>query len=779
MKIKESSDIYVVEDLIKCYDFLKNKNLEFDLVIINEEEGGYEQYVKQEIDGAILNKRLEYMKNVHGGIFVLDSQNMHKEDIELLEFVSKLTIDAAGGNVKTQLEEMEEELLSSVKNIGEYNFPKQIIEEMRVVSEETNNNLMYYNEFGGFSSDGKEYKIRINKENKLPTVWSHCLANENFGTIITENMGGFTWRKNSRLNRLTSLSNMASLDMPSEIFYLKDLKNGEEWTLNHNVNPSNNDYEIIYGFGYASLYHRSHGIMHEVNTFIPRNNSVKVNIISFKNLENIKKELKLIYYVKPVLDEDEIKSNGNIYVERSGEIVTARNLYNSDFKDEVMYLGGSENIVSFTGNKDSFFGRGTICEPEAINKVSLESINGAFTNSCVAIEIRIELDPFESKEITLCLGAEDSEIDAKNSAYKYSKVANAKEELNKIKKFWYELLDTLQVKTPLDSMNIILNGWAVYQTICCRLWARSGYYQSGGAYGFRDQLQDTLGISIIDTRFMREQIIRAASHQFIEGDVEHWWHEIVNKGIRTRFSDDLLWLVYVICEYIKNTNDYSILEEQVEYVLGEPLKKDEDERYDVHTKTNEKESIWEHCKKAMSRIELGENGLPKIGSGDWNDGFSQVGNKGIGTSVWLGFFIYSILEKVIPICEYKNETELKERYENMKEALRKNLNTVGWDGRWYKRAYADDGQALGSIENEECRIDSISQSWATISGAGDNDKKYISMESLENHLVDRENGIIKLLDPPFYKGKINPGYIKSYMPGVRENGGQYTHECCC
>lgn len=331
----------------------------------------------------------------------------------------------------------------------------------------------------------------------------------------------------------------------------------------------------------------------------------------------------------------------------------------------------------------------------------------------------------------------------------------------------------------MESINIILNGWAAYQTISSRLLARSGFYQSGGAFGFRDQLQDTLGLKYLDTDFLKNQIIKHSKHQFLEGDVEHWWHDDTKRGIRTRFSDDLLWLPYATVEYINFTGDTSILEIKTPYLNGNTLKDGEDEKYDLYEESQIKQTIYAHCIKSIEKsLNFGEHGLPKIGSGDWNDGFSTVGNKGKGESVWLGFFLYYILKKFIPICVEKNDIELAKKYENVKEELKKNLNSVSWDGRWYKRAFMDDGNTLGSMENDECRIDSISQSWSVISNAGDNDKKFISMESLENHLVNKEDGIIKLLDPPFDKGKLNPGYIKAYLPGVRENGGQYTHEYC-
>lgn len=328
-------------------------------------------------------------------------------------------------------------------------------------------------------------------------------------------------------------------------------------------------------------------------------------------------------------------------------------------------------------------------------------------------------------------------------------------------------------------MNIMLNGWTIYQTIQSRLIGKTGYYQSGGAYGFRDQLQDTLGLKYINPEILKKQIIKHSKQQFLEGDVEHWWHEETERGIRTKFSDDLLWLVYLTCEYIEFTGDYSILEEKTPYLIGETLKDNEDEKYDKYIRTKEEESIYEHCIKAIERsLNFGENGLPKIGSGDWNDGFSNVGPKGRGESVWLGFFLYNVLDRFIKIIKNIKTDGIEEKikkYETIMQQLKRALNTNGWDGRWFKRAFMDDGNILGSMANDECRIDSIAQSWSIISNVGDNDKKYIAIESLENHLIDRENGIIKLLDPPFEKGKLNPGYIKSYLPGVRENGGQYTH----
>ena len=576
------------------------------------------------------------------------------------------------------------------------------------------------------------------------------------------------------------------MDIPSEIIYLEDMETKKVWSLGVNPTPDNNDYYITYGFGYSKYMHISNGISQELKVFIPKEDNVKVQIIHLENQLAKRKEIKLIYCIKPVLDEDEIKSNGYIDLKynSNSNLLTLQNKTKEEHNRTIMYISCSEKIFSYTGNKDSFIGNGTIKNPEGIKKIELDKENSLGKNEMIVIETRINLEALESKDIVITLGADTNFLNLQDIAYRYTNVNNAISEYELNKKYWNNLLTNIKVETPVESMNILLNGWLLYQTLCSRMFARSGYYQSGGAYGFRDQLQDCIALKYISPDILKRQIIKHSEHQFIEGDVEHWWHEETSRGIRTRFSDDLLWLPYMVAEYIKFTGDNKILEEQTSYVNGNILPEGIDERYDFYPKTAEKETIYMHCIRAIEKsLNFGENGLPKIGSGDWNDGFSSVGNKGKGESVWLGFFQYAVLERYIEILEKHGKNienanivqERIEKYRKIMENLKKNLNDKGWDGRWYKRAFMDDGSILGSIQNEDCRIDSIAQTWATISKAGDNDKKYISLNSLENHLVDRESGIIKLLDPPFEKSKLEPGYIKAYIPGTRENGGQYTH----
>ena len=501
--------------------------------------------------------------------------------------------------------------------------------------------LKYLNEYGGFSQDGKEYKIRVNKDEKLPTVWSHILTNKQFGTLVTEGMGGYTWYKNSRLNRITSWENSANYDIPPEAIYLKDIDTKKAWSLGLNPMPDDKNYNVIYGFGYAKYIHKSDGIEQELEVFVPKEDSIKVQILKLKNTTQAKKRLKLIYYTKPVLGEDGVKSNGyiNLDYDKNNNIILAKNMYLSELLQSIAYVSCSEKIKSYTGNKNFFFGKGGIQNPDGIKKVSLNNENSLGQNTCICYEIEIEVESFSEKEISILLGAEDNIIDCKNMSYKYSKIPNCKQELNDVKSYWKELLGRIQVYTPLESVNIILNGWLAYQTIESRLLGRTGFYQSGGAYGFRDQLQDTFGLKYLDPDLLKNQIIKHSKHQFLEGDVEHWWHEETKKGIRTKFSDDLLWLVFATIEYILFTGDKNILDIKTKYITGQELADGQDEKYDVYLPSDVLESIYDHCKKAIEKsLNFGEHGLPKIGSGDWNDGFSTVGNKGKGESVWLRIF---------------------------------------------------------------------------------------------------------------------------------------------
>ena len=772
VKIKNIEDIYVVEEVVNAFDYFRSKTLKIDLVILNDESNVYERFVKENINEVISNKQLDFLKNVNAGIFILNKNELLKEDLDALEFKSSIIINASFGGINLHLKELEEKEEKYVRNVLKKETKKKTQEILPFKEEE----LLYENGYGGFTEDGKEYHIYKNKENKLPTVWSNILSNKFFGTIVTDNLGGYTWDRNCRLNRLTAWNNDCVLDFPSEIFYIKDEDTKDFWTLNTSIMPNENYYYISHGFGYSKYKNTNHNLFQELNVFVPNEDSLKIMNFKIKNLVNEERKIKFVFYFKTVLGEDEIYTNGNLEVEKSGNILFVNNVFEDEsLENKKMYIASSENINSFTGEKDNFWGEGDLKEPDSLYK-NLNNKSGLGKDSCVGFEFTINLHKFEEKNLCIIVGEENSKDKIIDVVNHYLEEGRVEKSFDDTKQKWENILSTIQIKTPIKSLDIMMNGWLVYQTVSSRLLARTGYYQSGGAFGFRDQLQDALGIKYVDSIFLEEQIKNCARHQFLEGDVLHWWHVESKRGIRTRFSDDMLWLVYGTIEYVKFKNDYSILDEKIAYLKGNKLQEDEEEKYDIYYESDIKESLFEHCIRAIENtLNKGIEPFPKIGIGDWNDGMNKIGHKGKGQSVWLSFFLYNILKEFIPICEMKNRGDLAEKYREINDKIRKNVNTKGWDGRWFKRAITDEGEEIGSMSSEECRIDSISQSWSVISDAGDNDKKFIAMEEAENYLVDKENKIIKLFDPPFEKSKINPGYIKAYPSGIRENGGQYTH----
>ena len=779
--IKYLNDVYVIKEVLKMYEYLRTKNLKTELVIIDEEKYSYENYLKNEIENAIQNSQLAYLKNIFGGIFTLSRAEMNQQDLEMIKFISIFVIDAHLGNLENIIKDKETEIIDNYKIVEQNMISENIEDDSNEIDLLANTDeLKYYNGYGAFSKDGKEYIIKINKNQKTPTTWSHIIANEKFGTCVTESNGGYTWYKNSRLNRVSSWDNSSIINIPSEIIYLQDEENGKTWTPTAMVKPDDKNYNTIFGFGYAKFVHCSDNIMQELEVYVPINESAKINVLTLTNNAPKKKKIRIMYYIKPVIGEDEIKSDGKISLEykENNNMIIARKIYNSDELNNIVYISSSEKIKSYTGDKTKFLGDGGLENPDVLKTIRLDNNDALGKKTCIAIELNVEIESFSNKKVSIILGAEENVDIATDVAYRYSNLQNCKTELQNVKNKWNELLGKVKVNTPYESLNIILNGWTMYQTISSRILGKTGFYQSGGAYGFRDQLQDAFSTRYIDSQILYNQILKHSRHQFIEGDVEHWWHDENDRGIRTRFSDDLLWLPYAVIKYINFTGDYEILNKKTTYLQGEELKENENEKYNKYISSNIEESIYEHCKKAIKRAcNFGENGLPKIGIGDWNDGFSNIGTEGKGESVWLGFFLYIILKefsKLIKQCK-QEEIETSNWYENIAEKLKENLNENAWDGKWYKRAFADNGDIYGSMENEECKIDSIAQSWSVISGAGDIEKKESAMKSLENHLVDNENGLIKLLDPAFDKSKLEPGYIKSYIPGVRENGGQYTH----
>lgn len=576
---------------------------------------------------------------------------------------------------------------------------------------------------------------------------------------------------------MTLWSNDPVIDPSSEAIYIRDDNSGRIWTTTPLPIREKESYTVHHGHGYSKFVHDSNGIQQELVMFVPNNDSIKISIIKLKNKSNSKRKLTLTNYIRPVMGVSDQTMQKHVITDMNEGVMIIKNPYNPDFSSRVSYMACSEKVNSYTGDRLEFLGfNGELKNPASLKRESLSNTVGAGFDPCACIQTCIELDLNEEKEVVFLLGQDN---DIKNIHYmvdKYTDVSESKNALDDSIKMWDDVLGKIQVKTPDMSMDLMINNWLSYQNICCRIWARSAFYQSGGAYGFRDQLQDSMNALNLIPDQTREQILIHCAHQFVEGDVQHWWHPgSDDKGIRTKFSDDLLWLPYATIEYIKNTGDYSILKESVHFLEEDELK-EEDERYGVPRVSEEKASVYNHCIRSIERsLKFGEHGIPLMGSGDWNDGMSTVGNKGKGESVWLGWFLYTILGDFSKICEKMNDLDIQKKYNDYAKKILNSIEENAWDGKWYKRAYFDDGTPLGSIENSECIIDSLAQSWAVISNGADETRKEEAMESLNKYLIKEDEGMILLFTPPFDEGNLNPGYIKGYVPGVRENGGQYTH----
>lgn len=768
--IKSVENLENLKEILKAYGYWSFKGLAVDLIILCEDESSYYEPLYESIQEAVF----ECSGNVvgaSGSIYIRKANNMPYEDRALLFKWASLVIDAEEGFIKK--EESKDYIPNKIFNEVKKDYP----------AVQKDLDLEYFNGYGGFSKDGNEYIIKLENRLNTPLPWINIIANRNFGFTVSEIGAGFSWSHNSRENKLTPWYNDSLINSPGEIIYLRDDDTGNIWNITPSPIREEEEYIITHGQGYSNFNHYSQGIEQDLTMYVALNHNIKMNLIKLKNKSAFERKITLVYFMRPVLGvTDEVTDKFiETYMDEKEGIFLAKNSTNVDFKNSTMFIGCSEKVRSYTGNRREFIGSlGSLEEPEALEKERLSNTVGIGYDPCCAIEMEISIPSGSEKELVIVLAESDDIENGYSIVNKYSQLNGAKEELDNVKKYWEEKLKKIQINTPEPSMNLMMNSWLMYQTIVSRLWARTGFYQVGGAFGGRDQIQDAMNSLYIASEECKKQILNNCSHQFVEGDIQHWWHpnpkKNVHKGIRSKYSDDLLWLPLAVAKYLMVTEDYSILEVEVPYIESVVLSDEEQERYEVPNISEKTGTVYEHCIKAIEKsLKFGERGIPLMGSGDWNDGMNKVGYKGKGESIWLGWFLGTVLKNFLPICKKIGDFNRAERYEkiieNIKEAIEKN----GWDGDWYLRAYFDDGRVLGSKENEECRIDSIAQSWGVLSGLGNKERTKKAMEAVDRYLINEEEGMILLLSPPFDKGDLDPGYIKSYVPGVRENGGQYTH----
>jgi cyclic beta-1,2-glucan synthetase len=643
-------------------------------------------------------------------------------------------------------------------------------------------NLLFDNGLGGFSPDGCEYIIYLAHGQWALAPWINVIANPDFGFLVSSNGLGCTWAQNSGENRLTPWHNDPVSDPPSEAIYLRDEDTGQLWSPTPLPTRDDTPYLIRHGAGYSVFEHTSHGLDQILRVFAVPDEPVKIIQLKLENKTSHTRRINVTYYAEWVLGNTRDTTAQYIIPEFDSRrfALLARNPYNMEFSKNVAFLAATRELNWVTTDRGEFLGvQGSYTNPAALARVGLAANVQAGSDPCAAMQIMLWLAPGESKEVTFLLGEGADRAEAERLITHFQDVVHIHAAWEAVKPFWERHLGAVQVETPDQAMNILLNRWLLYETISCRLWGRTAFYQSSGAFGFRDQLQDVLAVLHSRPELARAQILNAAQRQFEAGDVLHWWHPPSGRGIRTRISDNLLWLPYVAAQYIQATGDTAILSEKTAFLSGEILKEDEEERYGQFLPTGQEGTLYEHCLRALHKgVTTGIHGLPLMGSGDWNDGMNRVGIDGKGESVWLGWFAYATLMDFANLCEKIGEQSQAAIYYQQAAVLRLALGTSSWDGKdgkWYRRAYFDDGTALGSAERHECTIDSISQSWAVLSQAADLEHACLAMDSLYEHLVRTEQGLIQLLDPPFNLTLRDPGYIKGYPPGVRENGGQYTH----
>jgi cellobiose phosphorylase len=775
-RVAGPADESLVHELTRWHAYSRRRGLESDLVVMDQRDGENANRLKNELQAgayaALLGKP--------GGIFVIAAGNTPREDVNLIAAAARVVLGGGRGSLADRLD----------KQSNATSFPPALVPTRPIESEPAKppatriSDLIFWNGFGGFGPNGREYVIGVDCTNGTsavlpPAPWTNVIANPNFGCLVTEAGLGYTWAGNSQMNRLTPWSNDPASDPPGEVVYLRDEESGEVWTPTPLPVGPRSAVTIRHGQGYTRYTNHSRRLQQELLVFVPPEDPVKVICLKLHNDDNRTRRLSAAYYAEWVLGS--LRENAPMQVvcehdDESGAIL-ARNAWSGDFSRKLAFVAAGPKPRSATADRTEFLGRhGSVSTPAALGRAHLAGRFGPALDPCAALMTDVTLAPGEETEVVFVIGQADSVEQVRDLVRAYTDLSRTPAVLADVVHNWDQILEAIQVSTPDVGLNLMLNRWLLYQVLACRLRGRSAFYQSGGAYGFRDQLQDVMALVYSDPAEARVHILRSAARQFEEGDVQHWWHPPSGLGVRTRITDDLYFLPLAVHHYVVSTGDVTLLDAEVPYIASPVLRDDQEEDFNLPSVSTQVGTVYDHCVRALERgYRLGEHGLPLMGTGDWNDGMNKVGAGGKGESVWNGWFFVSVLRAFTGIAQQRGDGSRVAWCEERAEALRAALETHAWDGAWYRRAYFDDGTPLGSSQNDECQIDAIPQAWAVISGSADAVRARSAMNAVQTRLVRPNDKLIQLFDPPFDKGSLHPGYIKGYVPGIRENGGQYTH----
>ena len=776
VRIERDEERDLVRQMLRAWEYWHLKGVAADLVILNASGASYAQHFQESLEVMVRASQAagEVRPSSRGAVFLLRADLVPAHDQLLLSATSRVVLLANRGTLAEQLVRLEgprpgpvpSRLQAPREKAGAIPVPALALE--------------FFNGLGGFTICGREYVTVLGEGQWTPAPWINVVANPEFGFQVSESGSGYTWSVNSRENKLTPWANDPVSDTPGETFFVSDRDSGQVWgPTSLPVRDERKPYVIRHGQGYSRFEHTSHGISLGLLQFVPVRDSVKISRLTLVNNSQGKRRLLVTAYAEWALGVSRSGSAPFVVteIEPTTGAMFARNAWNGEFANRIAFADMAGRQTSWTGDRREFLGRNaSLAHPASLERgEKLSGKTGAGLDPCAVLQTNVELEPGEQTEVRFLLGQEAGPEEARSLIERY-RTLNCEAALREVEDHWNQVLETVQVETPDPAMNLLLNRWLLYQTLSCRMWARSALYQSGGAFGFRDQLQDALALAVARPALVREHLLRAAARQFREGDVQHWWHPPTGRGVRTRITDDRLWLPYAVVHYLQTTADATVLDEEIAWLEGPALKDDQEEAYFQPTESEDRASLFEHCARALDRsLELGTHGLPLIGTGDWNDGMNRVGHRGRGESVWLGWFLVANLREFAKLADLRGERKRAATWRATAESVVAALDAKAWDGAWYRRAFFDDGTPLGSVQNEECQIDSIAQSWAVITGAGDKQRARQAMESVEQRLIRRDDRLMLLLSPPFNRTPLDPGYIKGYVPGIRENGGQYTH----